>query len=85
MGEASSHRQHSQDAPAHLQPLCLWPCLRFSALSARGVAAPSDGIAVQGVAIGTNRRFLREVPCQVGFFPPMLAGSAQQPCTLSLC
>lgn len=35
-------------------------------------------LAVQGVAIGMNLRFLREAAGQVGFFPPILGGSGQQ-------
>lgn len=86
MGEASSHGQHSQDAPARLQPLVLCGHARdFQCFLHEMLLHPLSELAAQGVAIGMNLSFLRKAACQAGFFPPILGGSGQQPCTLPLC
>lgn len=56
MGETSSHRQHSQDEPAHLQPLVL---CGHHAWGVQGflhemLLHPLLELAVQGAAIGIN-------------------------------
>lgn len=92
MGEARSHREHSQDAPACLQPLVLCGCARDSQCFLQEMLLHSVlELAAQGVVFGMNVRFLKKASFQVGFlqktsfqvgfFPPMLGGRGQQPCT----